>query len=363
MSLKMDWRKLTAILPKVNKLLCVLAAAAALYCGVAAVMLLTLPNAQTLTEASSQQQEQIASLQTQLQQQRRVTEQAELDAGVALSAAQHEKADMQADCDAAAEQKTQMETRIENFENGDANIEQLKLDIAAIRTEYGQAIRKLEDKILAGESQYKICYLTFDDGPSYLTPKFLDKIDELDIKVTFFTIGVQMAKHKYDLRDELLRREALGGHTIANHTYTHSIHGSLYKSQEAFIEAVQQQDELVYSVTGMHTDIVRFPAGSYYSPYRTATIEQLAQLGYGWIDWSANAYDSGTNVNSSASTATAVIRQVRQEQISVVLCHDWRQETLGALDRIVTTLKSEGYLFLPLFKESWTVGNVRPKWD
>ena len=47
----------------------------------------------------------------------------------------------------------------------------------------------------------------------------------------------------------------------------------------------------------------------------------------------------------------------------MVLMHDWRLETLGALDSIVSQLKEKGYIFLPLFKESSTVGTVRPKWD
>ena len=43
-----------------------------------------------------------------------------------------------------------------------------------MRHEYASAIRRLEDKINAGESSVRICYWTFDDGPTYLTRQFLD---------------------------------------------------------------------------------------------------------------------------------------------------------------------------------------------
>lgn len=275
---------------------------------------------------------------------------------IKLSLAQSQLDDANGQQTAAQAALEEVNTQIDFTRNIQANC-------VALRTEYGQTVRKLEDMILNGETEYKICYLTFDDGPSYYTDDFLDELEELGVYVTFFTIGIQMDEKNWDLRDEYLRRQALGGHTIANHTYTHAIYGSLYNSVDTFIEAVMQQDEVVYNATGFHTDIVRFPAGSYYCTHRTATIEELNNRGFGWIDWTGNAYDSGGTDYSASTTASIVIKQVRQEDISVVLMHDWKLQTLGALDRIVTTLREENYIFLPLFKESWTIGNVRPKWD
>jgi len=240
--------------------------------------------------------------------------------------------------------------------------ERMKEKIEEVRVEYGQTIRQLEDMIKAGESNYRICYLTFDDGPSYLTPKFLDKLKKHDAYATFFTIGVSM-KGANTLRNSYLRREAMEGHTIANHTYTHAFNGSLYKSTANVMDAIKRQDDLVYEVTGMHTNIVRFPAGSYYNPYRKSSLKALEEAGYEWMDWIGNAYDSGDNNYSAASTASIVINQVRHDKITVVLMHDFKQNTLDSLDSIISTLKKENYLFLPLFKESSMNGNCVPKWD
>lgn len=242
------------------------------------------------------------------------------------------------------------------------NPERMRELIAELRTEYGKAVRELEDMILAGESDYRICYLTFDDGPSYQTGKFLDKLKELDAYGTFFTIGKSMPENTR-LRNSYLKREAREGHTIANHTYTHAYYGSLYKSAQSFFDAVELQDELVYKVTGIHTDIVRFPSGSYYTPYRKSSIQLLLDNGYQWMDWIGNAYDAGGHGYSSARIARTVIYQARHDKITVILMHDWNVDTLGALDEIVNTLREENYLFLPLFKESVTNGNCVPKWD
>ena len=240
--------------------------------------------------------------------------------------------------------------------------ERMKQILEEVRTEYGQTVRQLEDMIKAGESDYRICYLTFDDGPSYLTPKFLDKLKKHDVYATFFTIGSSM-KGAATLRNSYLKREAAEGHTIANHTYTHAFSGSLYKSTANVMDAIKRQDDLVYQVTGMHTNIVRFPAGSYYNPYRKSTLKALDEAGYEWMDWISNAFDSGDNNYSASKTASIVINQVRHDKITVVLMHDWKQNTLDSLDSIITTLKKDNYLFLPLFKESSMNGNCVPKWD
>lgn len=363
MNLKQDSNKLTAIWQRVNIVLAVLAAASAIFCGVMVVDLLTNDNLNRMHQDQQVLETKIPELQKKIEDQQAAISQAETDAQALMDTANEEQAAVQLELDDVTARKADIQTTVDAFQNSEQVFEQMRQNIADIRVEYGTAIRKLEDKILAGESDLRICYLTFDDGPSYYTGQFLDKIDELDIYVTFFTIGCQMGKNQDAQRDAYLRREALSGHSICNHTFSHAIHSGLYSSKSNFLNSVKKQEDAVYKATGIRTDIVRFPAGSYYCPQRTAVIEELTNWGYGWIDWSANAFDSGTNTKTKEFVARTVVWQVSQEQISVVLMHDWRLETLGALDKIVPQLKEKGYIFLPLFKESSTVGTVRPKWD
>jgi peptidoglycan/xylan/chitin deacetylase (PgdA/CDA1 family) len=57
--------------------------------------------------------------------------------------------------------------------------------------------------------------LTFDDGPhGNLTPKLLDVLKELKVKVTFFVMGIKVAIHP-----DIVRRAHTEGHEIGNHGY------------------------------------------------------------------------------------------------------------------------------------------------
>lgn len=64
--------------------------------------------------------------------------------------------------------------------------------------------------------QIKKAYLTFDDGPSGVTPRILDVLDELGVKATFFVIG---RNSEADVKT--LRRIHEEGHTIGLHSYSH----------------------------------------------------------------------------------------------------------------------------------------------
>lgn len=60
--------------------------------------------------------------------------------------------------------------------------------------------------------------LTFDDGPDpEVTPKVLDVLDSHGVKAYFFVTGSKAEKHP-----ELIRLIVSRGHTVGNHTYTHS---------------------------------------------------------------------------------------------------------------------------------------------
>ena len=75
----------------------------------------------------------------------------------------------------------------------------------------------LERQIKAGESDRKIAYLTFDDGPyDNTTAAILDILKEKGVHATFFLRS--RPDHVAEIRREI--REA---HSIANHSYSHKI--------------------------------------------------------------------------------------------------------------------------------------------
>ena len=237
------------------------------------------------------------------------------------------------------------------------NIESFDVDgqIVTTKNEYFKLIKELEDKILDGTSNKKIAYLTFDDGPYYNTYKVLDILDKYNVKATFFTTSIN-GENCYDKRSEnclVLYKEYLKrGHTIANHTYTHSIFKGLYKSSDSFIKAVIDQENKIKEQTdGYITNIVRFPGGSNSAGNKkNEIIAKLKERKYGWVDWTAIDGDGG-NLKSKEQ-AWKNIKSTINDKIEVVLLHDYSSITTSILPELIEYLEKNGYILLPLFYES-----------
>lgn len=241
-----------------------------------------------------------------------------------------------------------LEDKLSSYDNIDKSIE-------GIKKEYFNNIKKLEDDIINGKSNKKIAYITFDDGPYYNTYKVLDILDKYGVKATFFTISMNgqycydnKAANCFDLYKEYIMR----GHTIANHTYTHAIFSGLYDSVDSFMNAIIKQEEHIKNQTGGYvTNITRFPGGSSTAKWlKDPIIENLRARRYGWVDWSANDGDGG-NLRS-AEQAWNNFTSTINENIEVILFHDYNYYTTEILPDVITYLQENGYEIYPLFYES-----------
>ena len=240
------------------------------------------------------------------------------------------------------------ENKFKDYDNLDEKIENLK-------TEYYKSIKELEDSILAGTSDKKIAYLTFDDGPYYSTYKVFEILDKYNVKATFFTTNIN-GENCFDNKSEncqVMYKEYLKrGHTLANHTYTHGIGRGLYASADTFMTAVINQENLIKDLTGGYiTNIVRFPGGT-----RTAgklkepIAAKLKERGYGWVDWTCEDGDGGDL--KSKEQAWANIKYGLNSNIEVILLHDYNKITISILPELIEYLQEKGYVLLPLFYES-----------
>jgi len=233
-------------------------------------------------------------------------------------------------------------------------IKNLDEETEKVKNEYYKTLKIFEDKVSNKELDYKIAYLTFDDGPYYLTHKYLEVLEKHDVRATFFTIGLDKTKC-YDNRSkscsEVYAKEAHYGHTMANHTYSHLIFNGLYSSTDSFIKQVKKQENLIKEKTGIKTNIVRFPGGIASSGrLRNSITKELQELGYGWVDWTASNGDGGW-VGDKA-TALKNLKSTIDEDIEVILFHDYSSATLAALPEVIEYLRKENYVLLPLFYES-----------
>ena len=207
-------------------------------------------------------------------------------------------------------------------------------------------LSELERQIKAGESDRRIAYLTFDDGPyDNTTAAVLDILKEKGIHATFFL------RHRPDHVAEI-RREIREGHTIANHSYSHKIK-AVYESAESCIKEIRDQQAWLTETVGVTPQIYRFPGGSPTAGADKATIAAaLAADGLGYVDWNCATGDGMPGELTAAKAYRNAVSSVGDQKIVVMLMHDYSAATLAALPDIIDTLKAQGYLMMPLFRES-----------
>lgn len=243
----------------------------------------------------------------------------------------------------------ELKKEIEELNNIDNNIAESKKELFKLASE-------LEKKIINKETDKKIAYLTFDDGPYYTTHKFLDVLSKYKVKATFFTIGLDKEKC-FDDRSkgchELYKKIVDNGHTIANHSYSHLIFNGLYSSTNSLISQVKKQENFIKEKTNVTTNIFRFPGGSgsakSYGVYNSA-VSELRKMNYGWVDWTAQDGDGGSVPNTTVAFKN--LKNSINEDIEVVLFHDYSYVTLSILPQVIEYLQNNNYVILPLFYES-----------
>ena len=134
-------------------------------------------------------------------------------------------------------------------------------------------------------SNEKIAYLTFDDGPSpNITPKILDILQEENIKASFFVIGKKVKE-----QPNIVKRIYEEGHFIGNHSYSHD-NSLLYKSKESFLSEIQKTDIEIGKAIGIenyHSFLFRFPNGfmsNIYKSKKEEYVKYLSNINYTYID-------------------------------------------------------------------------------
>lgn len=168
--------------------------------------------------------------------------------------------------------------------------------------------------------------ITFDDGPHPLyTEPLLDGLKERGVCATFFVTGQNARLHP-----DMIKRMQEEGHLIGNHTYSHV---QLTKSNEKeFREELVKTNQVIYDITGVNTEFVRPPYGSWNKKFE----EELNMFPVLWTvdpeDWRKN--DVGSIVKS-------VIRKA--EENDIILMHDYFPASIKAALQIVDQLKAEGY--------------------
>jgi peptidoglycan-N-acetylglucosamine deacetylase len=185
--------------------------------------------------------------------------------------------------------------------------------------------------------------LTFDDGPDPVsTPRFLDLLDELEVRATFFVLGSRVARHP-----GVVAETAARGHEVAVHGWTHKPQWLPHPQRD--VTELRLACDVVEQACGTRPEWFRPPFGVLTAGlWRAARLAQLRPVLWGaWgKDWEEQ--------RTAREVERTVLGSLRGG--TTVLLHDtspdgrseaWRT-TLEAVPGIVESCRRAGWDVGPL---------------
>jgi peptidoglycan-N-acetylglucosamine deacetylase len=197
----------------------------------------------------------------------------------------------------------------------------------------------------------KTAFLTFDDGPSAITPQVLDALKALHVPATFFVIGRSL-----ELNPAPVQRAMAEGHAICIHSYSHD-YAYLYPGRTGNVVNIAGDYDQALSVAKRvlgptyAPGAYRYPGGHMsWTGLEDADIA-LAQRGVTWIDWNCMSGDADihppTTPDEAMARLTKSFAQAGSPSAAVMLSHDkgGAHVTLATLPRFVQFFRDRGYGF------------------
>ncbi len=217
-----------------------------------------------------------------------------------------------------------------------------KLTVTATDRSGNKATKEVKVVVKAAQ---KVVYLTFDDGPSENTDKILKILKQYNAKATFFVTGNNQSYNSS------IKKAFNQGHTIGLHTYSHD-YAKIYTSTDAYFADLQQVSDMVKSVTGQESKVIRFPGGAsntisaqYSQGIMSKLVDMVHEKGYEYYDWNCSSADASAN---TVATDTIIQSSISCDYNNImILFHDSspKTTTVEALPSIIKHYKKEGYVF------------------
>ncbi|HEU0250197.1 MAG TPA: polysaccharide deacetylase family protein [Solirubrobacteraceae bacterium] len=177
--------------------------------------------------------------------------------------------------------------------------------------------------------------LTFDDGPSIYTQRFVQMLQAQKAVATFFMIGEQVTSgYRSILREELRNGDALG-----DHTWTHANLPML--SSGAIRGQLSSTKAAIASLSGYTPCVFRPPYGA----YDNSVVDIARSLGLDTVTWEVDPADY--TLPGIGAIEQRVLAQTQPG--SIILSHDGggpRLQTLDAYSHIIAALRARGYRFV-----------------
>ncbi len=189
-------------------------------------------------------------------------------------------------------------------------------------------------QIVRGIAGRKEIALTFDDGPHpQFTPKLLDLLKQLNIRATFFVVGIKVDEAPY-----LLMRMVQEGHEVANHTYHHL---NLKKIPIGLVNTeIRMDSDAIRRACGIQPTFFRPPGGQ----RNEDVIRAASKLNLTTVLWTD---DPGDYASPGAAILEAKLLKHPRDG-AIFLLHDGIEQTYAMLPDMVARLRHEGYKFVTL---------------
>ncbi len=199
-------------------------------------------------------------------------------------------------------------------------------------------------------------YLTFDDGPSFVTGEVLDALKKYNVKATFFVVGKELT----DDTRQYVKRAIDEGHSVGIHCNSH-VYSDIYTSDEAFLNDFNTIESRLRSELNYRALIFRFPGGA--SNQRSADYSvgimsrltvKMVELGYSYFDWNISPEDAMEIIDPDIIAKSVIDNCHSDWKYNVVLMHDFdtMSNTATALSKIIETCLERGFAFDRLTPET-----------
>lgn len=199
---------------------------------------------------------------------------------------------------------------------------------------------------LTGEKgiKKKICYLTFDGGPSIYTDRIVKILDEYDTPAAFFVVGSENLSYLPTLLEK--------GHRVYPLADSYDFL-DLYKDDQKFLNSLIALKNKIQIYTGFTPNLMRFPGGSgneFANSVNEGVMSRLTHmvpsLGFIYVDWNVDSGDVLLTLTTDEIVKN-VLDGADKENIICVLMHDLgiNEKTIEALPIIIERLKERGYKF------------------
>ncbi|MFG2928973.1 polysaccharide deacetylase family protein [Streptomyces achromogenes] len=209
---------------------------------------------------------------------------------------------------------------------------------------------------LAGTGHVRHIALTFDDGPDpESTPRFLDVLDRLGVRATFFVVGEHAVRQPGLVRDTVRR-----GHELGVHGWRHDRPWRPAFAREA--EEVARTVRVVHDLTGRRPLWYRPPYGilttSRWRAARRSGLRTVLWSAWG-RDWTADATPGSVRARVAADLrggGTVLLHDA--DRYSAPGC--WHA-ALGALPAIVADCREAGLTVGPLGEHGTAPAPAAPR--